>query len=349
MDATYVNGQKVGGLAGPGYWNVSREMVIPASLLRKGKNTIAIRIIDTAGGGSVGGPVELVNEKGESISLKGDWKRAVIAEIYMDKFHIYGLEHKIEDRPNFLQINPNLPSVLFNGMINPLVPYAIKGAIWYQGESNVGRDEQYRRLFPAMITDWREQWQEQFPFYFVQIAPYRYTTDPSMQVSQKLREAQRVSLKTPKTGMVVTLDIGNPTNIHPGNKHDVGWRLAGLALDNDYGRDIVSSGPLFKGLSRSDDSLVMEMNRTEPSLVLTFDHVGSGLMAGDSGLTEFEIAGADGVFVPANATISGKTVLVTAKGIDEPQFVRYAWKDDSSASLFNEEGLPASSFSSEDQ
>ena len=336
MDATYINGEKVGGLVGDGFWNVPREMIVPKNLLKKGENTIAIRIIDTGGGGSVDGPVELKSEDGTAINLEGTWKYLVIAEIYLGKFYGYGLKNSIENRPDVLQLNPYIPSVLYNAMINPLVPYSIKGAIWYQGESNVGRDEQYRRLFPTMINDWREKWQFDFPFYFVQIAPYNYSPDPASHVSQKLREAQRQTLNTPKTGMVVTLDIGEVDNIHPANKQDVGSRLAGLALANDYGKDLMASGPLYKSMSKSGNKIILE-----------FDYAKNGIKAGEEGLKGFEIAGEDKVYYKAEATIVSNTIVLKAVGVDEPLHARYAWRDDSSACLFNIEGLPASSFSTE--
>ncbi len=336
MDATFINGTKVGGLAGNGQWNVPREMKVPKGLLKKGKNIIAIRIIDTGAGGSVDGPVELISDEGDSIYLNGTWKHRAVAEIYLNSFYSYGLEASLAERPKIVQMNPNLPSVLFNAMINPLVPYNIKGAIWYQGESNVGRSDQYQRLFPAMINDWRDLWQNEFPFYYVQIAPFNYNNDPANPISAKLRDAQRLSLKTPKTGMAVTLDIGNPTNIHPGNKQDVGLRLALWALAKDYGIDIIPSGPLFKELAVSGNKLILE-----------FDHVGEGLEAGDDGLTGFEIAGADGKFVEASARIVGNTVEIHNIKIAAPKSARYAWRNDGHATLFNEQGLPASSFSSE--
>lgn len=337
MDATYVNGEKIGGLAGNGVWNMERKITVPKNLLKKGKNIIAIRIIDTGGKGSVEGRMELVNEKGVSISLEGAWNSLMIAEIYLGKFYGYGLKNDLSERPEIQLMNPNIPTVLYNAMINPLVPYNIKGAIWYQGESNVGRDLQYRQLFPAMINDWRAKWNSEFPFYFVQIAPYTYDPNPSKQVSQRLREAQRLSLNTPKTGMVVTLDIGNPTNIHPANKQDVGSRLAGLALANDYGFSLVYSGPSVKKISQTNHKILVE-----------FNHVGSGLMAAEDELTGFEIAGDDKIYKVAKAKIKGNTIELTAKGLTQPKYVRYAWRDDSMASLFNQEGLPASSFSSED-
>lgn len=336
MDATFINGKKVGGLTGEGVWNVPREMLIEKNLLKKGTNSIAIRIIDTGGGGSVMAPIEMTNNKGVDISLAGTWKSLLVAEIYLGHFYVYGLEHH-KKRPDMLQMNPNLPSVLFNGMINPLIPYTIKGAIWYQGESNVGRAAQYLRLFPTMINDWRQLWGKDFPFYYVQIAPYTYVADPEKQVSQQLREAQRLSLKTPYTGMVVTLDIGNPDNIHPGNKKDVGSRLAGLALANNYGMDLVASGPLYKGYELTGHKMILE-----------FDHVGGGLKAGENGLVGFEIAGDDKVYKMARASIVGNTVVLESSGVSQPVYARYAWRDDSSASLFNMEGLPASSFSTEE-
>jgi len=219
-------------------------------------------------------------------------------------------------------------------MINPLIDYKIKGAIWYQGESNVGRDEQYRHLFPALISDWRDKWKNDFSFYYVQIAPYNYTSDERS--SQKIRDAQRCALKTAKTGMVVTLDIGDTINIHPANKEEVGNRLAGLALANDYGKDVLASGPLYKQTQKLGDKLIVE-----------FDYIGSGLKAGESGLFGFEIAGADKKYVNAVAKIVGNNVEVTSPVVASPEFVRYAWKNNSEASLFNREGLPASTFSSE--
>jgi sialate O-acetylesterase len=221
-------------------------------------------------------------------------------------------------------------------MIHPLVPYTIKGAIWYQGESNVGRADQYKKLFPAMIEDWRNQWGNDFSFYFVQIAPFIYNADPALQISQELRDAQRVTLRTPKTGMAVTLDIGNPTNIHPGNKQDIGLRLARWALAQDYGKDLVPSGPLFK-----------EAKQAGNKIIAYFDYTGTGLIAKQKLLKGFEIAGTDKKYKPASARIVGNTIEASTSAIPEPVFIRYAWRDDSEAYLLNKEGLPASSFSSE--
>ena len=227
----------------------------------------------------------------------------------------------------------NNPGVLYNGMINPLIPYGIKGAIWYQGESNVGRADQYEKIFPGMIEDWRARWNSNFSFYFVQIAPFSYGNE----LSPALRDAQRKSLISPNTGMAVTMDIGDSISIHPGNKQDVGDRLARLALFNDYGADIVASGPLYKSHTISGNKIILE-----------FDLFGSELMARDSGLTGFEVAGVDKVYVPATAKIVKDKIEVFSPAIKKPKFVRYAWRDYIVGTLFNKEGLPASSFTIED-
>ena len=333
MDATYINGTKVGGLAGFGFWNVPREFEIPKALLKKGKNLIAIRAIDTGGPGSVSAPISISDKEGNTISLEGIWKRQMVSEMYNSQFYVYPANTDFSNRPELFQIHQNLPTVLFNAMIHPLIPFKIKGAIWYQGESNVGRAAQYQRLFPAMITDWRERWQDGFAFYYSQIAPYNYIRSEGKHESAKLRDAQRLSLKTPNTGMAVTLDIGNPVNIHPANKQDVGKRLAGLALSGTYGVDLIASGPLFKNSSSAGNKMLVE-----------FDHTGSGLMTSDKGLFGFELAGTDKIFKEAKAKIAGEMVEVSHPNITKPAYVRYAWWDASEASLFNKEGLPASSF-----
>jgi sialate O-acetylesterase len=339
MDATFVNGQKVGGLAGPGYYNVAREFTVPRSILKQGENVIAIRAVDTGGPGEINGTIALMNMAGTRLDLTGPWKYKPVAEIYQGAFYNYGLgPDGFDTRPKITDFNQNMPSVLYNAMIEPLIPYTINGAIWYQGESNVGRAAQYEKLFPAMISDWRERWGEDFPFYFVQIAPYQYHGGPPQNdVSQKLRDAQRKSLALPNTGMVVTMDIGNFTNIHPGNKQDVGVRLAGLALANDYGKELVASGPLYKSHRIEGNKIIVE-----------FDHAGSGLVWKNPKLTNFEIAGADKKFVPASFRIVGDQVEVFKSSVYDPMYVRYAWSDRGLANLFNKEGLPASSFSTEE-
>jgi sialate O-acetylesterase len=339
MDETYVNGHKIGGLIGMGFWNKKREFKIPKSILKKGNNTIAVRAIDAEGVGEIIGPMTLSNNN-IKVSLNGNWKYKLIAEIYNNKFYLYGINNiDFNSRIKTIKLNSGAPTVLYNGMINPLVPYTIKGVIWYQGEANVGRADQYENLFPAMIRDWREKWNYDFPFYYVQIAPYQYNInkDSSLDQSQELREAQRNSLKTKNTGMVVTMDIGNFNNIHPSNKQDIGSRLARLALSNNYSINIVPSGPIFNGLKVIGSKLILE-----------FENPGSRLISkGD--LLGFEIAGADKKYVFANATIINNQVELYSDKIKNPLYARYAWKDKAVPSLFNLEGLPASSFTTLEQ
>lgn len=240
----------------------------------------------------------------------------------------------ILDRAAQSKEGPNRAAVLYNGMIAPLVPYAIRGAIWYQGESNVGRAAQYAKLFPNMIGDWRERWgQGDFPFLFVQLAPYRYGNhDPEL--CAELWDAQVKTLREGKhIGMAVTTDITTLNDIHPPNKQDVGKRLALWALGTTYGKkDLVYSGPLYKSMQTDGNKIR-----------LSFDHVGSGLAARDGEpLKEFTIAGEDGKFVPAEAKIDGNTVVVSSDQVEKPVAVRMGWHDTAQPNLINKEGLPAS-------
>jgi sialate O-acetylesterase len=222
------------------------------------------------------------------------------------------------------------PYKLYNGMIAPLVPFTIKGAIWYQGESNAEYAWQYRKLFPAMIANWRSDFKnEKLPFYFVQISPHR-SQNPV------IREAQLYTLETvPYTGMAVTTDNGDADNIHPRNKKLVGERLSLWALHNQYGeKGIVYSGPLYK-------SSQVEGN----TIRISFEKSSSGLIAKEGlPLTEFTIAGEDQQFVPAQAVIAGNTIVVSAAGVTKPVAVRFAWSNVPKPNLFNEAGLPASPF-----
>lgn len=234
--------------------------------------------------------------------------------------------------PNY----PHMPSGLYNAMISPLVPYAIRGAIWYQGENNAhrGRAELYRRLFPAMITDWRNAWKQgDFPFLFVQLA--NFAKVPEAGEWPELREAQRETLSLANTGMAVTVDVGDPQDIHPTNKQDVGLRLALAARGIVYGEKVVYAGPLFRQTVRDGSSMRVY-----------FDHTGGGLKLRGAALNGFEVAGAEGKWIAADARVDGETVVASAPGVREPVRVRYAWANDPPASLFNAEGLPASPFQS---
>jgi sialate O-acetylesterase len=227
-------------------------------------------------------------------------------------------------------------TMLYNAMIAPLVPYGIRGAIWYQGEANASRFEQYRTLFPAMIGSWRRAWgQGDFPFYFVQLANYMQRRDlPSESEWAGLREAQTLALRTRNTGMAVAIDIGDAGDIHPRNKQDVGMRLALWARAKAYGRKgLEHSGPLFK-------SVAFRGGRAEVS----FDHASSGLEARGGALRGFAVAGADGRTVWAEARIEGGKVIVSSPEVPEPRAVRYGWADNPEANLYNKAGLPASPF-----
>ena len=274
-------------------------------------------------------------------SIGGTPAEAWTSKGYLEKIGDFNKTIEEQEQPQNKaeksKLNSNSPTVLFNAMINPLIPYTIIGIIWYQGESNVGRAEQYKKLFPNMIQDWRSKWHEELPFYFVQLAPYIYKDPKQTEQSPKLRDAQRYGLKLPKTGMVSTLDIGYLKTAHPPNKQEVGSRLARFALANQYGRNLVVSGPLFKKAIRSGNKLIVD-----------FEFIGSGLLASDKGLTNFEIAGADKIFVPARAKIVDNKVVVSSTEVANPMYVRYAWTDSSAATLFNKEGLPASTFTSEE-
>jgi sialate O-acetylesterase len=231
-------------------------------------------------------------------------------------------------------VNHQSPLALYNGMIAPLVPYGIRGSIWYQGESNRGEGMLYYEKMKALILGWREIWSNpEMPFYYVQLAPYNYGNNET--ALAEIQAAQTAALDIPHTGMAVTVDIGNVKDIHPRNKQDVGKRLALWALAKDYGKkDLVYSGPLYKSMKADGNKIVLH-----------FNHVGQGLTSRDGNdLSHFEIAGADGNYVAAAATIEGDTVVVTAESVKEPKSVRFGWNHLAEPNLSNKNGLPASPF-----
>lgn len=220
------------------------------------------------------------------------------------------------------------PTSLYNGMIAPIVPYAMKGVIWYQGESNAGKSKEYRTLFPAMIADWRNKWKQgNFPFIYVQIAPFKGQPP-------EIREAQLLTLsKSENTAMAVTTDVGDANDIHPKNKQPVGQRLASAARAIAYGEKIVYSGPIYDSMKVSGDAIE-----------LSFKHLGGGLVAKDGDLKGFTIAGEDGKHVPAKAEIKGSKIIVSAAEVKSPKAARYGWANVPDVNLFNKEGFPASPF-----
>ncbi|MCC6409741.1 MAG: 9-O-acetylesterase [Planctomycetes bacterium] len=327
MDTFYFNGERVDGGERPGLWSTPRKYTVPKKLVRAGRNVIALRVIDTGGlGGLTGKPEELGFRSASDVAPKlqpiaGKWS------------YYRGVSMKdLPPLPAPPSADPNRPSVLYNAMIAPLAPFALRGAIWYQGESNRPRAKQYETLFPAMIADWRERFRRpDFPFYFVQIAPFRY--GDSIGAAAEMRDVQRRCLATPNTGMAVTLDIGDLADIHPKNKEDVGKRLARWALAKTYGKsDVVPSGPLPRVARRDRTYMVVEFDYAE------------GLRATTPVLGGFELAGADRNFLPAEAAIVGTTVQLRSSAVPDPIFVRYLWSDTAEATLFNAAGLPATSF-----
>jgi sialate O-acetylesterase len=332
MDTTWFNGRRIGGHESDGQHQTPRRYEVPGELVRAGANVIAVRAVDTGGpGGIYGRPEQLtLSVAGDpplpALSLAGEWRLKPGAALV-----------DVGEWPSSGWFHQDYPTALFNGMIVPILPYAMRGVIWYQGESNRTRAAQYRELFPALIEDWRSLWGlGDFPFYFVQIAPFGYGGDTGQ--AAELRDAQRLALRVPSTGMAVTMDIGNPADIHPANKQDVGARLALWALAKDYGREgLVYSGPLYRS-----------MKVDGASIRLSFDYVADGLMSGGGDPTHFTIAGADRVFHPASARIDGDEIVVSSDAVPEPVAVRFAWEAAAEPNLFNSAGLPASSFRTDD-
>ena len=336
QDVTYFNGTKVGsiGRETPNSYMIPRKYIVPAELVRAGRNVIAVRVFDSAGEGgfSRGGAFSIGPNDSEPIALRGVWDYKIEQ----------ALEPKHPDwgsRPEAVGVsNQNNPSVLYNAMIAPLVPFAIRGVIWYQGESNAGRAYQYRTLFPTMIRDWRSAWGNDFPFYFVQLANWHANkAEPDESDWAELREAQMMTLREPQTGMAVTIDIGDENDIHPRNKLDVGRRLAAWALADTYKQKVIPSGPLF-------DRYTVNGNEVR----IRFKHA-DGLKTMDGGpLKGFALAGDDRHFVWADARIEGDTVIVSSPKISKPVAVRYGWADNPIANLYNKAGLPASPFRTDD-
>lgn len=336
-DQVWVNGQKIGETLNDNKPN--RTYAAPANALREGNNSLVVRIEDYGGrGGFYGHPEQMAVESGKFRStLAGRWQYQIGTPDLPAMPRRFGPNSK--------------PTLLYNAMIHPLLLMPIKGVIWYQGESNIGRPSLYTTLFPLMIQDWRNGWKQPdgkpgtFPFLFVQIAPYEPTDSmPSRRTAAprsnraELREAQTQALALPNTGMAVTIDIGDAQDIHPRNKHDVGHRLALAARNLAYGENVVYSGPAYKSMTVEG-----------AAIRVAFRETGGNLLVKGSTLNEFTIAGPDRVFVRANARLDGNTVVVSHPAVPNPVAVRYAWANNpDKANLFNQESLPASPFRTDD-
>lgn len=325
QDTAWVNGVPVGDSHSH---MVLRNYPVPAGVLKAGKNVIVVRVLDTGGLGGICGQADkmkleiLGDAQLPPISLAGDWRYRATTALA-----------KLPPVPANPAGNPNVVTVLYQGMIEPLQPFPFKGVIWYQGESNdegdgVTRPRQYRTLFPLLIADWRQHWGlGDFPFLFVQIAPYRLMTP-------EIREAQLLTLKkTRNTAMVVITDAGDANNIHPADKKTVGIRLAIAARAVAYGEKIENSGPLYESVKFKGHQAVLK-----------FTHLGGGLVARGGELKGFTVCGADKKFVPAQAVITGQTVVVTSDQVARPVAVRYGWSNVPDVNLYNQAGLPASPF-----
>ncbi len=321
-DITFMNGVEIGKTD---QYDKERVYTIDKKYIKPGKNMIVVRVNDTGGNGGIWGDPkdQFITIGNEKMDISGDWKFKIA-----------------KAKVSAVNIGPNsYPTLLFNAMINPLIPFGIKGAIWYQGESNAGRAKQYQRVFPSLINDWRMHWnQGDFPFLFVSLANFMQPVEvPGESTWAELREAQTKTLSLPNTGMAMAIDIGEANDIHPKNKQDVGKRLALNALKIAYGKDVVNSGPMYNSVEFKNGKAY-----------ITFSEKGSGLTINDKYgyLKGFTIAGNDKKFVWAKAELQDDgTVVVFSDEIEEPVAVRYGWADNpDDLNLYNKEGLPAIPF-----
>lgn len=336
MDIAYWDGEPLGSTQVMGRHQTPRKYALTAERASAGTHVLCVAALDTGGAGIFGHTggeqptLRVRAAKGEgSQDLAGVWQMRVGASM-----------QQLGAFPNRSAFNQNTPSALSNGMLEPLVPFSIRGAIWYQGESNRTRAEQYRRLFPAMIADWRQRFdQGDFPFYFVQIAPYNYGGDTGQ--AAELREAQLMTLSAANTGMAVTMDVGNPRDIHPRDKWPVSARLADMALKNDYGfKHLRASGPFY-------EASAVEAG----ALRLTFKNAFGGLGTSDGNApSHFQVAGEDRVFHAAQAVIDGDSILVRCAEVSAPLAARYAWGAGDEPNLVGGtwKRLPVSSFRTDD-
>jgi len=359
FDSVYWNGQLIKQITyqdypGTGFARQYAGYDVPASLVKEGENTLALRIYEPV----TAAKFPTVPKAGPIVLDQGWLAKSEFALPTLDAGKIAAAPKP----PAYPPSPQNVAAHLFNGMINPVIPYAISGAIWYQGESNSARAWQYRTAFPLLITDWRTQWKQgDFPFYFCQLANFQVKKpEPGESGWAELREAQSHTLTLPKTGQAVLIDIGESGDIHPRNKKDVGERLALIALANDYGKKIPFSGPVYQSAKITGGKVRLQFTRTDGGLVAkpvpaTSDvkssmHETAPLVrnSAKSELEGFAICGEDKKWIWADAKIDGDRVVVWSDQVPAPVAVRYAWADNPTCNLFNGAGLPASPFRTDD-
>jgi len=326
MDTVYVNGKEAGGSS---WVENPRVYFMRPGMLKPGRNFITIRVMKVKpDGGFMSKPEALHLALGDKtdIPLAGAWK----GQISVDG-------RPPQPLPIAYQSWPVMPSVLYEGLLKPLAPLSIAGALWYQGEENSPRAYEYRKVLPAMIADWRNLFQQgNFPFYIVSLPEFkpRSTTPVDGDEWAELREAQAITAASvPNSCLAITIDTGDPDNIHTKDKLPVGQRLAYCALANYYGKHVAFQGPAIKSVDRRNDSIRLH-----------FAHAEGGLVAKGDKLQEFTIAGDDHKWYWANATIKGDTITVSSPSVPKPKEVRYAWQSNPAANLFNGAGLPAAPF-----
>ncbi|WP_418499288.1 sialate O-acetylesterase [Flagellimonas sp.] len=336
-DELYINGKKVGNTT---YQYPQRRYDVPADLLKAGKNIFVIRVTNNFGkGGFVPDKPYYIFTDKDTVDLKGYWQYKV-GEVF-PPIDFSSFSRNEEEEPRERTVNPqNEPTALYNGMVAPYIQLPIKGVLWYQGESNAGKPEEYLDLMHALINGWRGIYKDpELPFIYAQLPNFGDVTySPTESNWAELREAQLKALGDPNTAMTVNIDLGEWNDIHPDNKKDVGERMALAAKKIAYGEDLVYSGPLYEASQIDGDKII-----------ISFSHMGGGLITNDGeALSSFEIAGEDKKFVWADAKIEGNKVIVWSDEVPNPKHVRYAWADNpDNPNLYNEEGLPASPFRTE--